>query len=98
MGIGVVHAAHFSVYNVIGGSGGILPQENLPGHMSVFMRKSCREHHNGHWSVTQAIHHMVISQSPFSSESALVFETMLHNCLLGAADLSALCLQCLYNL
>ena len=51
------------------------------------MRQSCREHHNGHWSVTQAIHHMVISRSPFSSESALVFEAMLHNCLLGAADI-----------
>ena len=39
MGIGVAHTAHFSVYNVIRGSGGILPQENLH-HMRVFMRQS----------------------------------------------------------
>ena len=42
-----------------------------------------------HWTVTQAIHRMVISRSPFPSESAFVYEALPQNCLLGAAYLSA---------
>ena len=37
----------------------------------------------------KASHCMIISRSPFPSESAFVFKTMPQNCLLGAADLSA---------
>ena len=36
------------------------------------------------------IHCMVVSQSPFPSESAFVFDTLPQNCLLGAADLSTM--------
>ena len=42
-----------------------------------------------------AIRRIVVSRSPFPSESAFVFEALPQNCLfnLGAADLSALCMQ-----
>ena len=36
---------------------------------------------------------MVVSWSPFLSESAFVYGALPQNCFLGAADLSALCLQ-----
>ena len=36
---------------------------------------------------------MVISRSPFRSESAFVYEALPQNCFLRAVDLSALCLQ-----
>ena len=36
---------------------------------------------------------MIVSWSPFPSESAFVFEALLQNCFLGGAVLSALCLQ-----
>ena len=41
--------------------------------------EAVRNHHNhakncGNWSVTQAIHRMVVSQSPLPSESAFEFE------------------------
>ena len=36
----------------------------------------------GNWTVTQAIHHMVVSRSPFPSESAFVYEALPQNCLL----------------
>ena len=39
----------------------------------------------GNWTVTQVIHRMVISWSPFPSESAFVYEALPQNCLLGAA-------------
>ena len=46
-------------------------------------------------SVTQTVHRIVVSRSPFALESAFVFEALPQNCVfnLGAADLSALCLQ-----
>ena len=42
---------------------------------------------------TQVIHHMVVSRNPFPSESAFVYEALPQKCLLGAADLTAVCLQ-----
>ena len=47
----------------------------------------------GHSSLTPATYRMVVSWSPFSLKSAFAFEALPQNCLLGAADLSALCLQ-----
>ena len=76
----------------------MLSQENKLDHMRVLLRPSetaittqnlCQL--DG--SSDQAIHHMVISRSPFPLESAIVFEALPQNCLLGAADLSALCFQ-----
>ena len=56
------------------------------------------DHYNmcGNWSVNSGDKsYIVVSQSPFPSESAFVFEALPQNCLfnLGAADLSALCMQ-----
>ena len=47
----------------------------------------------GNWNITQTIHYMVVSRSPFPLESTFVFETLPQNCPLGTADLSAICLQ-----
>ena len=75
----------------------MLPQESFKfrPHESAF--EAIRDHHNqvktkkkGNWTVTQAIHCMVVSWSPFPLESAFVYEALPQNCLLGAADL---CLQ-----
>ena len=54
--------------------------------------EAIRDHHNhmAHWSLTLVIHRMVISWSPFSSQTAFVFETPLQNYLLEAAVLSTL--------
>ena len=41
----------------------------------------------------QHLWHMGVSWSPLFSESAFVFEALPQNCFVGAADLSALCLQ-----
>ena len=73
---------------VLGGSGGSLPKGNLD-----YERSSEAV---GDYTVTtqnQAIDPMFISWSPFPSELAFAFEALPQNCLLGAADLSALCLQ-----
>ena len=69
-------------------------------HMRV-LRSGCQKSPQprivyGNWSVTKAIHQLIVSRSPFPSESAFVFEALPQNCslyLLGVADLSALCLQ-----
>ena len=60
--------------------------------------EAVRDHYNicGNWSVnTGDSSRIVVSQSPFPLESAFVFKALPQNCLfnLGAADLSALCMQ-----
>ena len=58
--------------------------------------EAVRDHHNHteimvrNWSVTQAIHHIVVSQSPFLWNKPFIFEALPHSYLLGAADLSTL--------
>ena len=83
------------VHSVLRGSGGRLPQENLdlmrvllrPSETTITMQNLCQlECNSGDSSV-------VVSRSPFPPESAFVFVALPQNCLLGAADLSALCLQ-----
>ena len=81
----------YIVHSILGGSGGML-SSNI-NHVRVLQRPPQPHKICGNWSVTQVIHCMIISQSPFPSESAFVFEALTQNCLLGAADLSALCLQ-----
>ena len=58
-------------HSVVGGAGGMLPQENFD--MRVFLRPSetaITTHLYGNWSVTQVSHRMVVSQTPFPSESS----------------------------
>ena len=43
--------------------------------------------------IARGVTHMAVSRRPFPSESAFVFEALPQNFLLGAVDLSALCLQ-----
>ena len=68
-------------------SGGMLSQENVKFIPYESPSEAVREHHNHETfvSITQAIDRIVVSQSPFPSESAFVFEAQLQNCLLGAA-------------
>ena len=57
--------------------------------MRVLLRPS--DHHNRTKCITQSIQRMVVSQSTFPLELAIVYEELPQNCLLGAADLNALC-------
>ena len=75
----------------------MLPHENFLSYESAC--EAVGDHHNhakfmaNGLTVTQEIHRMVVSRSPFPLESASVHEALPQNCLLGAADLSALCLR-----
>ena len=60
------------VCSVVGGSGGMLPQENFEIYESA--SEAVGDHHNNAkfmaHSVTKAIHLLIVSRSPFPSESA----------------------------
>ena len=75
---------------------GHAPPGNLD-RVRVHASEAVGEHYNicDNWSVTQAIRRIVVFRSPFPSESAFVFEALPQNYLfnLGAADLSAPCMQ-----
>ena len=82
----------YSMHSLVGGSGGMLPQENLD-HVKVLLRPL--ENICGYWSVNSGdssycrfSESLLFGTSPF-------FKALPQNCLfnLGAADLSALCMQ-----
>ena len=59
---------------------------SILAHMRVLLMPLGTTKTTQNWTVTQAIHRMVVSRSPFLQNKA-------QNCLLGAAVLSPLCLQ-----